>query len=139
MSKPSKRVTIAAVLMMASAMTAAQTDGPYEDPQAPDDEHVLFSGGISLEERAAAPDAGTRLEFFTASGAYLSDVHVVVEDSSGAELVDTVTEGPWLILDLPNGTYNVQASFEQDNRQSGMIEVGDTAQGQYGYMFPSLR
>ena len=127
---------IAAALLMSSPYVFAQTDGPYEDPKAPDEKHVLFSGGISLEERAAAPAEGTKLEFFAGGGAYLSDVHVVVEDSSGTELVNTVTAGPWLILDLPEGTYNVQASLSSDEVQSGMIEVGGTTQ-QYGYMFPT--
>jgi hypothetical protein len=136
MNKLNKHVTVTAILMMSSAIVGAQTDGPYEDPNAPEDKHVLYSGGISLEERAAAPDAGTKLEFFTAGGAYLSDVHVVVEDDEGTELVDTVTEGPWLILDLPEGSYNVRASFEGEGLQSGKIQVDGTAQ-KYGYMLPT--
>ncbi len=111
MNKLNKHVTVTAILMMSSAIVEAQTDGPYENPKAPEDKHALYSGGISLEERAAAPDAGTKLEFFTAEGAYLSDVHVVVADSEGTELVDTVTE-------------------------SGKIEVDGTAQ-KYGYMLPT--
>ena len=95
---------------------------------------VVFNGGISLEERASAPEEGTKLEFFLTGGPYLSDVHVVVEDDSGNELVNTVTDGPWLILDLPDGEYNVQASLGADQVQSGKITV-DSRSEKFGYMF----
>jgi hypothetical protein len=97
---------------------------------------IVFNGGISLEERAAAPQEGTKLEFFLKEGAYLSDVHVVVADEAGEELVNTVTDGPWLILDLPDGQYNVQASLGEDSVQSGKITV-DSRTESFGYMFPS--
>lgn len=122
-----------------AAQTAAQN--PIDEQRAerqrvaPEDP-VVFNGGISLEERASAPQEGTKLEFFVASGAYLSDVNVRIEDQAGNELVNTVTDGPWLILDLPEGEYNVYASFEDAGEQSGQITVDSRSQ-QYGYMFPS--
>lgn len=123
----------------AAAQTAVQNPIDEERAQqqqlAPEDP-VVFNGGISLEERASAPREGTKLEFFVASGAYLSDVNVRVEDQHGNAIVDTVTEGPWLILDLPDGQYNVQASLGDDSVQSGQIMVDSRAE-HYGYMFPS--
>jgi len=123
-----------------AAQTAAQN--PIDEARAqqqrvaPDDP-VVFNGGISLEERASAPDEGTKLEFFVADdGAYLSDVQVIVEDAEGDEIVNTVTDGPWLILDLPEGEYNVQASLGSGKVQSGKITV-DSRSESFGYMFPS--
>lgn len=122
-----------------AAQTAAQdpVDEQRAESQrvAPEDP-VVFNGGISLEERASAPQEGTKLEFFVASGAYLSDVNVRIEDQAGNEVVNTVTDGPWLILDLPEGEYNVYASFEDTGEQSGQITVDSRSQ-QFGYMFPS--
>ncbi len=163
MSVMSKGASVAAALMLLStaaaaqdavqattpeeaeeaARTAAQTPAEsaveeqraQEQRVAPEDP-VVFNGGISLEERAAAPEEGTKLEFFVADGAYLSDVHVVVADDSGQELVNTVTDGPWLILDLPDGEYNVQASLGDDLVQSGQITVDSRAE-KFGYMFPA--
>jgi hypothetical protein len=154
----SKREGIAAVLMMLSAAAVAQDAVQATTPEeaektavqtpaetaveekraatqrvAPEDP-VVFNGGISLEERASAPEEGTKLEFFLAGGPYLSDVHVVVADAQGNELVDTVTDGPWLILDLPDGQYNVQASLNEEQVQSGMITV-DSRSEKFGYMF----
>jgi hypothetical protein len=153
-----KREGIAAVLMMlgtaAIAQEAVQATTPEETEQtavqtpaetlveekraatqrvAPEDP-VVFNGGISLEERASAPDEGTKLEFFLSGGPYLSDVHVVVADADGKALVDTVTDGPWLILDLPDGQYSVQASLSEDQVQSGRITV-DSRSEKFGYMF----
>lgn len=95
---------------------------------------VVFNGGIGLHERASAPTEGTKLEFFLESGAYVSDVHVVVADAEGQQLVNTVTEGPWLILDLPDGEYSVRASFE-GHTESSWIGVSSRAET-IGYMFP---
>jgi len=66
---------------------------------------IIWTGGITLEEREAAPAGGTRLEFFVTGGHYLSSIQVVVTDDSGREIVNTTTTGPWLILDLAPGTY----------------------------------
>jgi hypothetical protein len=125
----------------AATQTAAQTpqERAIEDTRAasqrvaPEDP-VVFNGGISLEERASAPEEGTKLEFFLSGGPYVSDVHVVVADDAGNELVNTVTDGPWLILDLPDGEYNVQASLGQDQVQGGKIMV-DSRSEKFGYMF----
>jgi hypothetical protein len=149
----------ALLLLMPVMMSATATAQPAALPTAPDEieetvqdpadearaeaqriapeDPVVFNGGISLEERASAPDEGTKLEFFLKGGPYVSDVHVVVEDSSGNELVNTVTDGPWLILDLPDGEYQVHASLGDDNAQGGKIQV-DSRSEAFGYMFPTL-
>jgi hypothetical protein len=156
-----KRGSIAAMLTLASAVALAQEAPQATTPeeadkatltgaQTPDEiaaeaaraqmqrvapeDPVVFNGGISLEERAGAPDEGTKLEFFLGSGAYLSDVQVTVADAEGNELVNTVTDGPWLILDLPDGQYNVQARLDDEQVQSGMITVDSRAQ-KFGYVF----
>lgn len=96
-------------------------------------EPILFNGGISLEERESAPLRGTRLEFFVSSGAYLSDVHVIVTDADGGTVVDAVTNGPWLILDLPDGTYDVNVSVDGESH-SGRFTTDGTFRS-YGYRF----
>ena len=150
-----KRASTAALLLTMSAAAIAQPAAQATDPaeveetvQDPADEAraatqrvapedpVVFNGGISLEERASAPEEGTKLEFFVSGGEYLSDVQVVVADEAGNELVNTVTDGPWLILDLPDGQYDVQASLGGGNVQSGTITV-DSRSEQFGYMFPT--
>ena len=100
-------------------------------------DYVVFNGGISTEERATAPDTGTRLVFFVRAGNFLSNVTVLVKDASGRELVNTVTLGPWLILNLPAGRYQVQASIAEGETQSLAIDV-DGSSREYGFMFTSV-
>lgn len=88
-----------------------------------------------MSERESAPSEGTRLEFFAQSGSYLSDVNVTVTNASGQEVVQTVTEGPWLILDLPDGNYQVRAEVEDRGAQGAQINVGGD-QRTWGFMFP---
>ncbi|MCG8413371.1 MAG: hypothetical protein MI746_04035, partial [Pseudomonadales bacterium] len=44
---------------------------------------VVWHGGISEEERALAPDSGTRLVFFVRAGNFLSDIAVNITNSAG--------------------------------------------------------
>lgn len=100
-------------------------------------DRVIFNGGISLEERMTAPTTGTKLVFFVRAGNFLSDVQVVVKDQSGQELVNTVSKGPWLILDLPAGRYRVSASIDSGETQSVEIAVENRPQ-EFGFMFTSV-
>ncbi len=86
--------------------------------------HVIWSGGIGADERAEAPNEGTRLVFALQSGAFLSRVQVSITNSQGEEVVNTVTNGPWLVLDLPDGQYSVVASLENRDSITGSFTVG---------------
>ena len=96
---------------------------------------ILFNGGIGADERESAPEAGTRLVFFVESGSYLSDVSVTVENMSGEELMNTRTNGPWLILDLPAGEYQIRAEVDQDRAQGGVIVVNEGKSQEFAYRF----
>ncbi|MGA1742672.1 MAG: hypothetical protein ACO4AC_11040 [Pseudohongiellaceae bacterium] len=97
-------------------------------------QYVLFNGGVCTDEREAAPDEGTRLVFFASSGSYLSGVQVVIKDTNGRELVNVRTRGPWLILNLPTGQYQLEASLG-DHGQGGVFSVDSNSPAEYAYMF----
>ncbi len=97
---------------------------------------VLWSGGISQEERALAPASGTKLVFFVSSGSYLSEIAVEVSNSNGDEIVNTRTTGPWLILDLAAGDYTVTATRRNGDIQSSTISVLPDSNQEFGFMFP---
>lgn len=99
-------------------------------------EFVLWSGGISEEEREEAPDEGTKLVFFVKSGSFLADIKVSVKDQSGQELVNTVSPGPWLILNLPDGSYSVVAQRSNGDVQSLIISVVGNEAREFGFVFP---
>ena len=97
-------------------------------------DYILFNGGIGLEERAQAPTTGVRLVFFEKSGDFRTNVDVTIKNQAGEAIIHTVTQGPWLILDLPPGSYQVHAQLDADNAQGGVITVDGTAQ-EFAYMF----
>jgi hypothetical protein len=73
-----------------------------------------LSGGIGLDERdalrATAKDYNLMLNFAAKEGNYLSDVEVVITDTTGNTVLETVSEGPWLFVRLPTGRYTVRAT-----------------------------
>jgi hypothetical protein len=75
-----------------------------------------LSGGIGIDESTAMKQAASKysleLVFSAKAGAaaaYLADVHVKVSDRSGKAVIDTVANGPYLLANLPNGNYRVEA------------------------------
>ena len=95
---------------------------------------VVWSGGVGVDERENAPVEGTKLVFFVRGGDFLSGVTVVIKDASGREVVNAVSNGPWMVLNLPDGVYSVRASLGDKNAQGGRIEIKGKNQ-EFGYMF----
>jgi len=71
-------------------------------------------GGVGKEERdymnSLAPNYNLKLVFAIASGEYLSDVRVVVQDTNGKTYLNTTADGPWVMAKLPEGEYIIQAT-----------------------------
>jgi hypothetical protein len=79
-----------------------------------------MTGGVGLEEREIieswGADYNLKLSFAELSGDYLSDVRVTMQDQNGKNVINMTTNGPWLYVKLPPGTYDVEASFEGETR-----------------------
>lgn len=103
---------------------------------AEENELILWSGGISFDERSEAPAAGTKLVFFVESGSFLASMKVSVKDESGEELVNFSDTGPWLILDLPEGKYSVIAERSNGDTQSAVITVDAGITQEFSFRFP---
>lgn len=71
-----------------------------------------------------------KLVFATSRGAYLSNVAVRVTDKSSGEAVfDGGCEyAPWLLLDLPAGSYEVTAEAEDAQAKTVTLDVGGSGQ-----------
>jgi hypothetical protein len=79
----------------------------------------FVSGGVGTEEVATLSDERKRytLAILTAaknSGAFLADVRIRISDARLKLVFDTVMDGPWLLIDLPAGSYEIEAT--QDSR-----------------------
>ena len=70
-----------------------------------------WSGGVGAESRAEAPTHfNTSFEFFARDGSYLSGLEVTISAVDGGNVVlETTTAGPWLMVELPDGYYRIEA------------------------------
>jgi len=78
-------------------------------------EVAVLHGGVGEEDRQAiaqkAAEYNLRLTFaWKGSGAYLSDVRVVIRGARNAPVLDTIASGPWLYARLPAGEVTVTAT-----------------------------
>jgi hypothetical protein len=74
----------------------------------------VTTGGVGVEEREALerdPAYNLKVVAVAQSGQYLADVEVRILDARGAPVVETRTNGPWLMAELPPGRYRLVASF----------------------------
>ena len=83
-----------------------------------------LTGGIGSSEaesmRAAAKDYALEIVFvqkLKQLEEFISDVKVKIKDSQKNTVLDVVTEGPFLLVNLPNGKYIITAEFNNDNKQ----------------------
>lgn len=61
--------------------------------------------------RAAKPDAE-----------YLADVHVIIRNAAGKTVLDTRSDGPFLLADLPDGHYTVEA-IDSGHKKIDRIDI----------------
>ncbi len=80
-----------------------------------------MSGGIGSDEahfmESVAPQWSATLEFAVKDAAgkqgadFAANVHVQVRDTAGHAVLDTVSEGPFMLARLEPGRYEVEATF----------------------------
>jgi len=101
--RPIRTALTAAALILASA-----APGPIRA------DTIYECSGIGLEEREAAENVPhtLRLIFARPDGHYLGGVEASLSDAGGSEILAVRCPGPWVLLDLADGTYRVSASFE---------------------------
>jgi hypothetical protein len=85
------------------------------------------SGGVGTDsiERLSAisGDFNIKLMFALKSGEYVSNVGVVITSTAGNTLLDTTSNGPWLLAKLPKGNYQIVATLS-GNTIKRPISVG---------------
>ena len=81
---------------------------------------TYVSGGVGEEQTQAFESAASRyplaLEFaikHAPRAEYTANVHVVITDTQGTRLLDTHSDGPFLLAKLPAGRYTVTAERHQ--------------------------
>lgn len=102
---------------------------------------AYVSGGIDQTERAELREDEGRFNFWLTtasrrSGAYLAEAQVRVSDlRTGQVVFERTMDGPWLLLALPAGRYEVRASYPETpetrpQTQSRSVILGPRARRQ---------
>ena len=77
---------------------------------------TYLNGGVGDEEteamRRVAKDYPLRMTFSERDGAFIADVSVTITDAKGNSVFELPNAGPKLYVMLPNGKYNISASFK---------------------------
>ena len=102
--------------------------------QAQSDQVELSAGGVSYVSggvgttsidrlNSLAGDFNLKLVFALKAGDYLSGVKVTISDAAGTALLETTSQGPWLLARLPAGNYQIVASFD-GNAERRTVTIG---------------
>ena len=91
------------------------------------------SGGVGDDEQSAIKEmaADYTLEVLMAlkNGSYLTDVAVRVADKQGNTLLETVSKGPFLLVNLQPGTYVIEADYQGSKQQkTAYLDRGEREQ-----------
>lgn len=108
---------IAALPFMAASFASGASsaeDRSMGRHSAPSSAAEVVSGGVGMEAREQlrqrAEDYELKLVFAaTPSGDYLAEIPVTITDRRGNKVVEAVSEGPWMYVELPSGAYTVRA------------------------------
>jgi hypothetical protein len=123
-------VTAFMTVAMVSSMSSAQDTSSYIKKGSTEDV-AYASGGIGIEERQVmdrmAKDFNLKLVFTVSSGAYLSDIMVVIQDDEGKTLVHTASNGPWFLVKLAKGQYTITVG-NVDQQKTQKVSVGEGLQ-----------
>jgi hypothetical protein len=131
------RLVAATIFMLGGSLTpltaeeAPAQSQPLMPPgilMATSDEGVRYLvGGVGSDEREMmenlAADYNVKFVFAETSGDYITDVSVAIDDLHGNSLARVLTNGPWLYVKLPPGSYRVRATYAAKTREVQRLEV----------------
>ncbi|HUF87079.1 MAG TPA: hypothetical protein VMM59_06830 [Thermohalobaculum sp.] len=111
--------TVAAALAISALALPARADVTHQ------------CSGIGMEERAEAENVPhtLRLVYAQPNGNYLGSIETRIAGPQG-ELVNVRCPGPWVLVDLPDGTYQVTASFKGETKSRRVTIAGGRQQRQ---------
>lgn len=84
-----------------------------------------YNGGVGIGERAAMPQLyPLKIVFATDRGLYLNNAEVAIASTGGEEVFRVRADnGPWLVVDVPAGSYTVKATIEGSTSKASTVTV----------------
>jgi hypothetical protein len=126
-------------LFLSQGTFAQQELTPYNPVPKPV-ELPVYSGGVGDDDmdyiKSVEHQYNLKLVFTEASGTFLADLPVDINDKSGKTVVNTTTKGPILLVNLPAGIYTVKVA-DGDVKQQQKLTVSDRSQRIYQFRFPT--
>ena len=126
--RPALALWTGLLIGVAPGLAAAQDDALPTVQQAGNVRFV--SGGIGLDQSAAFKAAMGRYPLALqiahredGRNAYTADAQVRILDRTGGVALETRAEGPFLLADLPNGSYQVEVTLDGVTQRK-TIQVG---------------
>ena len=121
------RSLILAAIVLLAAMA-------WAEPKLRTENGVSYiSGGVSDDEQHALEASGghfnLKVTMALASGHFVSDVPVQIQDAHGKTVLDVVPDGPLLFVELPPGAYTVRCNLK-GQPQEHKVSVGAGKQQQ---------
>jgi hypothetical protein len=106
---------IAMTSLLLALPAAAAAAGPTLPVEVQSSQGIEFyNGGVGLGERGEMPQLyPLKIVLVTDKGLYLNDAEIVITRTGGGEVLRARADnGPWLIADVPPGSYSLKASLE---------------------------
>ena len=133
-------VAVFGVVLPIDALSADQM--PMHNMHAGDVSYL--TGGIGSSEadsmREAAKDYVLEIVFvqkLKQLEEFISDVKVQIQDAQKNTVLDVITEGPFLLVNLPNGKYTITAEFNSDTKKQ-KVNVGTKKHQKIVFWWPIL-
>jgi hypothetical protein len=91
----------------------------------------VLSGGVGENARQELGQKAHGYELklvfaSTPSGSYLAGVPVTIRNQAGTTVVDEVSQGPWMFVDLPSGSYTVKAAVGNSVQTKNVVVRQDS-------------
>ncbi|MGI4985473.1 MAG: carboxypeptidase regulatory-like domain-containing protein [Janthinobacterium lividum] len=122
----------AAFVAMGTATVAAEAAPEVTSalPAAAQQGDVQFlSGGVGLDESKAIQTAAAKwplsLEFIGGERDFVSDVALVITDDKGGKILETSSQGPYMLVRLKPGSYTVQATYAGHEQKKQVKVAGN--------------
>lgn len=97
---------------------------------------ITKSAGVGVEGRTGDESFPLKIVLFETGGPYVSYVTVELFDTQGNLMLQEVSEGPWLFVDLPPGEYSVRGTRQNGDVESARFSL-DQQQREVALMFPA--